>query len=198
MQLFNLTNNPVKKVVLRLEPRVFFLWNTSQHIEFSFEKPFAGAHIFALFTGNNADAFDLSIVQHHQQPDTQSFLTVLGILNGQSRLSYSGLIRIEPEAVRTNAAQTNRNLLLSDQASASASPTLEILADDVSARHASATGTTNAESVFALETRGIDRSAAEKLLAEGAVRNFFETMRAHTDDAEIDLLEQAALKSLSL
>lgn len=198
MQFFNLNHTPAKEIVLRLEPRVFFLWNESHQIEFSLERSGAAAYIFALFIGHRSDSFDLSVIQHHKKPDTQSHLTVLSILDGQAKFSYSGLIRIAREAIRTDASQTNRNILLSEDARASSSPQLEILADDVSARHASATGTTQPESLFFLETRGIELPGARQLLAEGAVRSFFDHMRAYTDDAEVDALEQAAFQQLTL
>ncbi|MGB2791723.1 MAG: SufD family Fe-S cluster assembly protein [Candidatus Moraniibacteriota bacterium] len=198
MQFFNLINTRAQKIVLRREQRVFFFWNESRHIEFSFEKPGTTAHIFALFIGNDTDAFTLSVIQNHKKSDTSSFLTVLSILDGHARLSYDGLIRIEEGAVRTDTAQTNRNLLLSEHSRASTSPRLEILADDVSARHASATGTTNLDARFTLETRGIERISAERLLAEGTLRNFFDEMRAYTRDPEVDALEKEALEKLSI
>lgn len=196
MQFLNLIDTAAKKIVLRLEPRVFFLWNESRNIEFSFEKPGAAAHIFALFIGDGADVFTLSVTQSHKKPNTRSFLTVLSILDGHARFAYDGLIRIEKEAHHTDTAQTNRNLLLSEHSRASASPRLEILADDVSARHASATGTTNFDTLFTLETRGIERTIAERLLAEGTLRNFFDEMRKYTDDSEIDLIEKEALEKM--
>ncbi len=197
MQFLNLTGTNVKKVALRLEPRVFFLSNESRQIDFSFEKSGASAHIFALFIGSGDDTFEFSVFQNHRKPRTASSLTILGILDGRSKLSSSGLIRIESGAEKTDASQDIRNLILSENSGASASPKLEILADDVSARHASATGMTNPEAVFSLESRGICRPEAEQILAEGLVKNFFDQMRRYTDDPETDSLKREALQKLS-
>ncbi len=198
MKFFHLAETDAEKVVLRRESFVFFLWNESRRVEFSLEKPGASASIFALFIGKNANAFSASIVQHHRKPDTHSSLAVLSILDGHAVFSYDGLIRIEREAVRADASQMNRNLLMSEHAKASASPQLEILAHDVTARHASATGTTNGDAMFFLEARGLKRENAKKLLAEGALHDFFNEMRKRTDDPAVDLLEKEALEKLGL
>lgn len=196
MKLFDLTDTAAEKIVLRLEPRVFFLWNRSGNFEFSFEKSGSEARIFALFIGKKDEEFSLSIVQHHHMPNTKSHLTVLSILDGRARLSFDGLIRIEKNAVQSDASQKNKNFLLSESARAVSKPTLEILAHDVSARHASATGTINSEAILFAETRGITHRDAKKLLAEGAVRNFFDEMRKYTDDPTVDAFEKEAFKTL--
>lgn len=198
MKLFHLAETSAEKVVLRREPFVFFLWNESRHIEFSLEKSGARAFIFALFIGKDTDTFSTSIVQHHHKPDTHSSLTVLSILDGHAVFSYDGLIRIEKEAVHADASQANHNILLSEHARANASPQLEILAHDVAARHASATGTTNSDAVFSLEARGLEEDTAKKLLAEGALHAFFDDMRKHTDDPAVDIFEKEALEKLGI
>lgn len=196
MKLFNLTDTNAPKIALRLESRVFFLWNQSKQFEFSFEKSGVGAHIFALFIGKQSESFALSITQHHRKPDTRSHVTILGILDKQSAFSYNGLIRIEKEAIRTDASQTNRNILLSENARAITSPQLEILADDVTARHASATGTLNEDSLFFARTHGISQKNARQLLVESAIRNFFDEMRKYTDDTIVNAIETKAIEKL--
>lgn len=198
MKFFHLAETSAEKVVIRREPFVFFLWNESRHITFSLEKSGAMASIFALFIGKDTDTFSTSIVQHHHKPDTYSSLTVLSILDGHAVFSYDGLIRIEKEAVHADASQANHNLLLSEHARANASPQLEILAHDVTAHHASATGTTNSDAMFSLEARGLQEDTAKKLLAEGALYAFFDDMRKHTDDPAVDILEKEAMEKLGI
>lgn len=197
MNFSDLTHTTVKKIVLRGKPRVLFLSNRSQHLTVSFEKVGAGAHIFALYIGKKTDDYSLSVTQRHAAPETISHLTVLSILDDQSRFSYDGLIRIEHGAIHSEASQNNTNLLLSDTAHATSRPTLEILADDVSARHASATGTIESEAILLAESRGISSHDARKLLTEGAVTSFFDEMRKHTDDPTIDDIEKQSLQQLS-
>jgi Fe-S cluster assembly protein SufD len=120
----------------------------------------------------------------------------LSILDGQSIFSYDGLIRIEKDAVHSDASQTNRNILLSENARAIASPRLEIFESDVTARHASATGTTNEDALFFVESHGITPCAARKVLAEGAIRNFFDEMRKYTNDPVVQKLEEEAIQML--
>ena len=117
MELFNLTNTDTKKISLRIAPRVFFLWNQSGNFEFSFERPGAGARIFALYIGRGDESFSLSLNQLHRKPQTMSHLTALSILDGAARFSYDGLIRIEKGATQTDASQNNKNILLSKEVS---------------------------------------------------------------------------------
>jgi Fe-S cluster assembly scaffold protein SufB len=196
MKLFNLADTDAEKIVLRLEPRVFFLWNRSGNFEFSFEKSGSEARIFALFIGKKDEEFSLSIVQRHHMPDTKSHLTVLSILDEHARLSFDGLIRIEKNASRSDTSQQNKNFLLSESARAVSKPTMEILAHDVSARHASATGTIDSEAILFAETHGIAHRDAKKLLAEGAVRNFFDEMRKYTDNPTVGKFEKEAIQML--
>lgn len=197
MKLFNLTDTDAEKIVLRLAPRVFFLWNRSGNFDFSFEKSGTEARIFALFVGEKNDTFSLSVTQHHRAPHTKSHFTALGILDGSARLSVGGLIRVEKNAVQSDASQTHKNLLLSAEARAVSKPTLEILANDISARHASATGSTNDDAIFFAETHGIAREDSRRLLAEGAVRNFFDEMRKLTDDPTVDEFEKESIEKLN-
>lgn len=197
MELFNLTDTDTKKISLRIATRVFFLWNQSGNFEFSFERPSAGARIFALYIGRGDESFSLSLNQLHRKSRTMSHLTALSILDGTARFSYDGLIRIEKGATQTDASQNNKNILLSKEARATSKPTMEILEDDVAARHASATGALDRESLFLAESRGISSNNAHRLLAEGAVRNFFDEMRKYTNDPTVDILEEEALEKLN-
>ena len=197
MEFFNLTNTDTKKIALRIAPRVFFLWNQSGNFEFSFERPGAEARIFALYIGKGDESFSLSLKQLHQKPRTASHLTVLTLLDGVARFSYDGLIRIKEGATHTDASQRNTNILLSEEAHATSKPTLEILEDDVAAHHASATGTFDRDALFLAESYGISPDTARCLLAEGAVRNFFDEMGTYTIDPTVDTFEHEALKKLT-
>jgi Fe-S cluster assembly protein SufD len=80
---------------------------------------------------------------------------------------YSGLIRVRKEAPGTNAFQTNRNLVLSEGASAESVPNLEIETNDVRCSHASAVGPIDEEQLYYLESRGVPPAAAERLIVLG-------------------------------
>ncbi len=87
------------------------------------------------------------------------------------------MIRVEPDAQRTNAYQENRNLLLSDSAHADSIPGLEIMANDVRCTHGATLGRVDREQLFYLMTRGLTRGEAERLI----VRGFFQDILDRID-----------------
>ncbi len=87
-----------------------------------------------------------------------------GVLDQGGRGVFHGLVRVAPGAQKTDAVQTNRNLLLSRQALVHSTPQLEILADDVKCRHGSTTGQLDLDALFYLRSRGIGEPAARGLL----------------------------------
>jgi Fe-S cluster assembly protein SufD len=101
---------------------------------------------------------------HHAKPHCTSQQLYKGILDGKSRAVFNGRIVVDPGAQKTNAEQSNRNLLLSDGALVHSNPQLEILADDVRCTHGSTVGRLDEDALFYLRSRGIDRAAAESLL----------------------------------
>jgi Fe-S cluster assembly protein SufD len=124
----------------------------------------------AIYFGEGHQTLDFRTFQDHAAPDTTSDLLFKGALGGSSRSVYSGLIRVEKNARGTNAFQTNRNIKLSDDAWAESVPNLEILNNDVRCSHASAVGPVDEEQRFYLESRGVPRAEAERLIVTG----FFE------------------------
>ena len=124
----------------------------------------------AVYFGEGQQTLDFRTFQDHAAPDTTSDLLFKGALGGSSRSVYSGLIRVEKNARGTNAYQTNRNIKLSDDAWAESVPNLEILNNDVRCSHASAVGPVDEEQRFYLESRGVPRAEAERLIVTG----FFE------------------------
>ena len=87
-----------------------------------------------------------------------------GILDGRSRAVFNGRIFVHKGAQKTDAKQTNRNLLLSDDALVNTNPQLEIFADDVKCTHGSTVGQLDDDAVFYLRSRGIGAEAAKSLL----------------------------------
>lgn len=166
-----------KKTAYRIgkdERVVFFMKNRSGALEFTLAGPGAEAHVFALFEGTQGDRFSLNLTQHHRAPDTKSSALVKGILTDDASFSYEGLVRIEKGATGSDATQENRNLLLSETASAVSIPSLEILENDVACGHASTTGTLSEEAILYMKTRGLSQTDAERLLADGFVNSFYD------------------------
>src|SRR5205085_6354384 len=103
----------------------------------------------------------------HAAPSSTSDLLFKGAVQDHGRSVYSGLIRVRKEAPGTNAFQTNRNLVLSEGASAESVPNLEIETNDVKCSHASAVGPIDEEQLYYLESRGIPPQVAERLIVLG-------------------------------
>lgn len=175
------TDRKTRYRIAKGEQVVFFMRNRSGAFEFALTGAGAEAHIFALFEGVGSDRFSLDLKQHHRAPDTKSTALVKSLLADDASLSYQGLIRIEKGAAGSDATQENRNLLLSEAASAVSIPSLEILENDVTCGHASATGTLSEEAILYMRTRGLSRKRAETLLAEGFIRSFYGEMGNYAD-----------------
>ena len=120
--------------------------------------------------GRENQLFDQRTMQHHLSRNGKSTLSFKNALLDKSRSVFSGLIKVENDAQNTNAYQTNRNLLLSDNAEADSMPGLEILANEVKCSHGATTSKIDEQELFYLLSRGISRSVAERLIVLG----FFE------------------------
>lgn len=129
--------------------------------------PGGSSKMFGLALGDNKQHFDIHTQQHHVSPDSVSELLYKTALKGKATAIYKGLIRIEQEAQRSNAYQTNRNMLLSETARADSQPKLEIIADDVRCSHGATVGTVDENQLFYLRTRGLDQKEAEQLIVTG-------------------------------
>ena len=136
-------------------------------VEAILDGPGASAELKALFFGTEDQFFDYHTLQQHQVGQTTSDLLFKGALRDSSRSVYAGLIRIEPHAQRSDAYQANRNLLLSKKANAYSIPMLEILNNEVRCTHGATIAPVDPEHLFYLQTRGIPRAVAERMVVQG-------------------------------
>ena len=100
----------------------------------------------------------------HAMPHGTSHEVYKGILTGKSKAVFNGRIIVQLDAQKTDAKQTNRALLLSDEATINSNPQLEIFADDVKCTHGAAVGQLDEEAMFYLQARGLTRAAARDML----------------------------------
>ncbi len=100
----------------------------------------------------------------HAKPNCNSYELYKGVLEGRSKAVFNGRIYVHEDAQKTDAKQSNRNLLLSEGALVQSNPQLEIFADDVRCTHGSTTGELDDEAIFYLRSRGIGEEAAKSLL----------------------------------
>jgi Fe-S cluster assembly protein SufD len=130
-------------------------------------EPGAQSDMYSLYLGAEGRHVDFHPTQWHLAPHCRSNLYCKGALKDVARSVYFGFIRVAEAAQKTDAYQTNRNLLLSTEARADAIPNLEIKANDVKCSHGASVGQVGADELFYLMSRGLPRAAAEKLLVEG-------------------------------
>lgn len=129
--------------------------------------PGANSDMLGLYFGDGDQHFDFNTSQDHVAAHAGSDLLYKGALDGRSRAVFRGIIRVHKGAQRTDAYQTNRNILLSPHARADSLPNLEIEADDVKCSHGATVGELDAEAKFYLMSRGMTRTQAERLVVLG-------------------------------
>jgi Fe-S cluster assembly protein SufD len=138
------------------------------NVEAGLTAPGSDSEMLGLYFADQNQVLDHHTLQDHISPNAHSDLLYKGALRDESVAVFSGLIRVEPGAQKTDAYQTNRNLILgTDDAFAVSLPNLEIMADDVKCSHGSTTGQVDDVELFYLMSRGIPRAEAEKLVVFG-------------------------------
>ncbi|MBW4078188.1 MAG: Fe-S cluster assembly protein SufD [Acidobacteria bacterium] len=146
------------------------------------------------FMGSDAQVHDLRTHQFHKAARTHSTLLSKGAVAGESRCVYTGLIEIEKGAKRTDARQTNHNLLLSPHAHADSVPNLDIRENDVMCAHASSVGPLDELQLWYLESRGVTRRDAQRLIIQGF---FYEMLTTLPSDLAA-LVESDVTSALAL
>jgi len=168
---FQLNSTVVQRDARVLSLNIHLGGRQSRHESHSrLQGPGAHSEMLALTVAQGAQEFDQRTLQSHQAPHTSSNLLYKNALLDQARTIFSGLIIVDPDAQKTDAYQSNRNLLLSDDAEANSLPGLEIQANDVRCTHGATSGHVDEEQMFYLESRGIPPVVARELLVFG----FFE------------------------
>lgn len=140
---------------------------TKSNVESSLRGQGATSEMLGIYFGDGTQHFDQHTIQDHVKPHTTSDLLFKGALRDRARQVFSGLIKVEPGAQKTNAYQANRNLLLSDKARVDSMPKLEIGANDVRCTHGATMGQVEPEYLFYLRSRGLTREEAERVIVEG-------------------------------
>jgi Fe-S cluster assembly protein SufD len=113
-------------------------------------------------------------LQHHESPHCTSDLLYKGALQGHSRVVWRGMIKVDPDAQRTDGYQRNDNLVLSESARADSIPGLEIEADDVKCSHGATAGRVDDEQIFYAMARGLTRREAIRMVVAGFFQQVFD------------------------
>jgi Fe-S cluster assembly protein SufD len=124
----------------------------------------------------------------HAMPHGTSHEVYKGILDGRARAVFNGRIRVRPDAQKTDAKQTNKTLLLSDEAQINTKPQLEILANDVKCTHGATVGQLSEDALFYLRARGIGREEARALLVKAFLSDVVSKMKLEPVRTLLDAL----------
>lgn len=140
------------------------------HLDVGLEGRGSTANVVGAYFGEENQILDYRYFMRHVGTNTRSDMFLKGAVEDDARSVFTGMIRIDETGQKTEAYQTNRNLILSDGASAQSVPNLEILANDVKCGHGSTVGPLDLEQKYYLMSRGLDPERANRL----QVRGFFE------------------------
>ena len=127
----------------------------------------SSAEVVGLFFGHRDQVLDYRMTLTHRGRKSTSEVLLKGAVEDQAQSVFAGLVRIEKPAIGSSAFETNRNLVLSPDAKAHSVPNLEILCDDVMCGHGSSVGPLEEDHLYYLQSRGLSRPRAERLLVRG-------------------------------
>jgi Fe-S cluster assembly protein SufD len=185
--------NIVVKESAELHHFSFSFGGKSAHhtIEVDLTAPQALGSLDGLYVAKDEQHIEYHTVIRHNEPHTVSRQLYKGILDGEARAVFDGKIVVKKGAVFTDAAQLNKNLLLSKKAHVDTQPQLEIANNEVKCTHGATVGQINMEEVFYLQSRGIPKEIATPMLTHG----FVDDVLNHLQNDEIknwvgDLLER--------
>jgi Fe-S cluster assembly protein SufD len=151
--------------------------------------PGATSRVTGAYFADGTQHLDYDTFQEHIAPNCESDFAFKGALRDQATAVWRGMIRVEPDAQKTNAYQECRNLMLSPTAHAVPIPGLEIMANDVRCTHGATVSRVDREQLFYLMTRGLPRAEAERMV----VRGFFQNV---LDRIELEPVREAVTAAL--
>jgi Fe-S cluster assembly protein SufD len=133
-----------------------------------------------LYLGSGTQHVDNHTTIDHAQRNGESRQLYKGVLGDGATAVFNGRVQVRQDAQKTNARQTNNNLLLSEEAQINTKPELEIYADDVKCAHGATIGRLEEEAIFYLRSRGIDRHAAQSILTYAFAREITDEIRVES------------------
>lgn len=142
--------------------------------------------IDGLFFGQGTQFADTHSLINHREPHCTSHQSYKGVLNDKARSVFNGRIFVHQAAQKTDAYQSNKNLILSDQARVDTKPQLEIFADDVKCSHGATVGQINLEELFYLTSRGVKPELARNLLTYGFAEQVVQKIEVESIKRQLD------------
>jgi Fe-S cluster assembly protein SufD len=158
-----------------------------QHLELAVSEPGGEMAFRGLFFTEEREHLDLFAVDLHETGPSGGDVHWRGAATGESRASFEGLIQIDPGAQRTHTYLQIHSMMLSPKARIDAIPSVLVSSDDVSASHGGTVGELDEAAIFYMQTRGLDRPAAVRIIVEG----FFEPLVAELQDEALEEIVRA-------
>lgn len=147
------------------------------NLNIAMEAPFCESHFYGLYFVSGNTHIDNHTVVDNVEPNCVSNQLYKGIMNDNTTAVFNGKIFVQKDAQKTNAFQSNKNILLSPNASVNTKPQLEIFADDVKCSHGCTIGQLDNESMFYMRSRGIDATSAQALLIQAFAKDILEYIK---------------------
>jgi Fe-S cluster assembly protein SufD len=160
-----------------------------QHLELAISEPGGEMAFRGLFFTEEHEHLDVFAVDLHETGPSGGDVHWRGAATGESRASFEGLIQIDPGAQQTHTYLQIHSMMLSPKARVDAIPSVLVSADDVSASHGGTVGELDEAAIFYMQTRGLDRPAAVRVIVEG----FFEPLIAELADEALEELVRAKI-----
>jgi Fe-S cluster assembly protein SufD len=160
-----------------------------QHLELAVSEPGGDMAFRGLFFTEEHEHLDVFAVDLHETGPSGGDVHWRGAATGESRASFEGLIQIDPGAQQTHTYLQIHSMMLSPKARLDAIPSVLVSADDVSASHGGTVGELDEAAIFYMQTRGLDRPAAVRVIVEG----FFEPLIAELADEALEELVRAKI-----
>jgi Fe-S cluster assembly protein SufD len=160
-----------------------------QHLELAISEPGGDMAFRGLFFTEEHEHLDVFAVDLHETGPSGGDVHWRGAATGESRASFEGLIQIDPGAQQTHTYLQIHSMMLSPKARVDAIPSVLVSADDVSASHGGTVGELDEAAIFYMQSRGLDRPAAVRVIVEG----FFEPLIAELADEALEELVRAKI-----
>jgi Fe-S cluster assembly protein SufD len=156
-------------------------------------------HFFGLYLLDHDNLIDNHTLMDHAMPNCYSHELYKGIVGPEGKAVFNGKVLVRPDAQKTNAYQSNANILLADTGTVNAKPELEIFADDVKCSHGATVGQLDLNELFYLKSRGIGEEKARTILLTAFAGEVVEAVRieALRDDLMAQLMEELQRMQIS-
>ena len=139
--------------------------------------PGSSCFLNGLYMTADNQHIDNYINVYHVKPHTTSRLNYKGILDGKSRAVFGGTVMVRPDAQKADSQQSDKNLVLTEDAEVNSKPSLLIYADDVKCSHGATAGNVDEDTIFYMRSRGLDQETATRLVVHGFATEIINTVR---------------------